>query len=192
MESTPIINKKTDTTTKRRIGPIGTAVRVAGGLGLIYLAGANGLSWDLEWYDPVIGLAVLPAIMLAVGLVARRQTTGPLRLTGPMWTCLHCAVIVALVANPYTGGGAALFYGATMLIAAWRGQPGCEITVIPNVILRRDDQVGCPTLALIAEVARRLYLSEGTVRNYLSSAIGKTGARNRIEALRLARDKGWI
>jgi two-component system, NarL family, response regulator DesR len=44
----------------------------------------------------------------------------------------------------------------------------------------------------IAEVARRLFLSEGTVRNYLSSAITKTGARNRIEALRLARDKGWI
>jgi two-component system, NarL family, response regulator DesR len=44
----------------------------------------------------------------------------------------------------------------------------------------------------VAEVARRLFLSEGTVRNYLSSAIGKTGARNRIEAVRLARDKGWI
>ena len=44
----------------------------------------------------------------------------------------------------------------------------------------------------IAEVARRIFLSEGTVRNYLSSAIGKTGARNRIEALRLAREKGWI
>ena len=44
----------------------------------------------------------------------------------------------------------------------------------------------------IAEVARRLFLSEGTVRNYLSSAISKTGARNRIEALRLARDNGWI
>lgn len=44
----------------------------------------------------------------------------------------------------------------------------------------------------VAEVAHRLFLSEGTVRNYLSSAIGKTGARNRIEALRLARDKGWI
>jgi two-component system, NarL family, response regulator DesR len=44
----------------------------------------------------------------------------------------------------------------------------------------------------IAEVARRLFLSEGTVRNYLSSAISKTGARNRIEALRLARDQGWI
>jgi two-component system, NarL family, response regulator DesR len=44
----------------------------------------------------------------------------------------------------------------------------------------------------VAEVARRLFLSEGTVRNYLSSAISKTGARNRIEALRLARDQGWI
>jgi hypothetical protein len=156
MESTRIIDKKTDTTVKRRIGPVGTAVRVAGGLGLTYLAGANGLSWDLEWYEPVIGLAVLPAIMLAVGLVARRRKSGPLRLTGPTWTCLNCVVIVALVANPYTGGGAALFYGATMLIAAWRGQPGCEITVIPNVLLRRDDQIGCPTLSLIDEAEARL------------------------------------
>ena len=145
MESTPIIEKKSRA---RRQGagsaPWAPPCGWPGGLGLIYLAGANGLSWDVEWYDPIIGLAVLPAIMLAVGLVARRHATGPLRLTGPMWTCLHCVVIVALVANPYTGGGAALFYGATMLIAAWRGQPGCEITVIPNVILRRDDQVGCP------------------------------------------------
>jgi hypothetical protein len=81
MESTPIIAKKTDTTTRRRIGPMGTAVRVAGGLGLLYLAGADGLSWDVRWYEPVIGLAVLPAIMLAVGLLARRHNAGPLRLT---------------------------------------------------------------------------------------------------------------
>jgi hypothetical protein len=160
MESTPIIDKKTDTTTERRIGPIGTAVRVAGGLGLVYLAGANGLLWDVQWYEPVIGLAVLPAITLSVVLVARRHTTGPLRLTGPTWTCLNCAVIVALVANPYTGGGAALFYGATMLIAAWRGQPGCEITVIPNVLLRRDDQIGCPTLSLVDEAEARLRRAE--------------------------------
>jgi hypothetical protein len=160
MESTPIIDEKTDTTTKRRIGPMGTAVRVAGGFSLIYLAGANGLSWGLEWYDPVIGLAVLPAVMLAVGLVARRHAIGSLHLTGPMWTCLHCVVIVALVVNPYTGGGAALFYGATMLIAAWRGQPGCEITVIPNVLLRRDDQVGCPPLSVIDEAEARLRRTE--------------------------------
>jgi hypothetical protein len=41
-------------------------------------------------------------------------------------------VIVALVANPFTGGAATLFYAATILAAAWRGQPGCEITVFPN------------------------------------------------------------
>jgi len=43
-----------------------------------------------------------------------------------------------------------------------------------------------------AEVARRLLLSEGTVRNYLSTAIQKTGARNRAEAVRVAREKGWL
>ena len=38
----------------------------------------------------------------------------------------------------------------------------------------------------------RLNLSHGTVRNYLSEAIGKLGASNRIEAHRLARQKGWL
>ncbi|WP_051951427.1 response regulator transcription factor [Actinacidiphila yeochonensis] len=43
-----------------------------------------------------------------------------------------------------------------------------------------------------AEIAGRLRLSEGTVRNYLSTAIQKTGARNRAEAARIAREKGWL
>ena len=38
----------------------------------------------------------------------------------------------------------------------------------------------------------RLHLSEGTVRNYLSTAIQKTGARNRVEAVRVAEEKGWL
>jgi two-component system response regulator DesR len=46
--------------------------------------------------------------------------------------------------------------------------------------------------ATVAEIARRLFLSEGTVRNYLSSAIGKTGARTRVEAARVAEEKGWL
>lgn len=41
-------------------------------------------------------------------------------------------------------------------------------------------------------VAAKLHLSESTVRNYLSSAIGKTGARNRMEAMREARQQGWL
>ncbi len=43
-----------------------------------------------------------------------------------------------------------------------------------------------------AEIARQLGLADGTVRNYLSLVIGKLGASNRIEAARLAREKGWL
>jgi two-component system response regulator DesR len=46
--------------------------------------------------------------------------------------------------------------------------------------------------ATVADIAGRLFLSEGTVRNYLSAAIGKTGARTRVEAARVAADKGWL
>ncbi len=42
------------------------------------------------------------------------------------------------------------------------------------------------------DIAERLHLSHGTVRNYLSEAIGKLGVNNRIEAHRLARQKGWL
>ena len=43
-----------------------------------------------------------------------------------------------------------------------------------------------------ADVSRSLFLSQGTVRNYLSSAIHKTGARTRAEAVVIARDNGWL
>ncbi|GAA4908269.1 response regulator transcription factor [Tessaracoccus lubricantis] len=46
--------------------------------------------------------------------------------------------------------------------------------------------------ASTAQIAQSVYLSEGTVRNYLSSTIGKLGARNRAEALRTATDNGWL
>ncbi|MEO7123833.1 MAG: response regulator transcription factor [Lacisediminihabitans sp.] len=44
----------------------------------------------------------------------------------------------------------------------------------------------------IADIARSLHLSEGTVRNYLSSAIGKTNARNRADAVTIAEENGWL
>jgi two-component system response regulator DesR len=46
--------------------------------------------------------------------------------------------------------------------------------------------------ATIADIASRLFLSESTVRNYLSSTIGKTHSRNRIEAAQIARHNGWL
>ena len=41
-------------------------------------------------------------------------------------------------------------------------------------------------------MAESLQLTEGTVRNYLSIAMAKLGASNRVEAARIARDKGWL
>ena len=46
--------------------------------------------------------------------------------------------------------------------------------------------------ASIADIALQLYLTEGTVRNHLSTAIQKLGAHNRMEAARLAEEKGWL
>jgi two-component system, NarL family, response regulator DesR len=55
----------------------------------------------------------------------------------------------------------------------------------------RDVLVATRDGASVSDIAGRLFLSEGTVRNYLSSAIAKTGSRNRVEALRAAEDRAW-
>nr|WP_206693944.1 DNA-binding response regulator [Microbacterium lacticum] len=44
----------------------------------------------------------------------------------------------------------------------------------------------------VVDAARALHLSEGTVRNHLSAAIGKTGGRNRADAARIADENGWL
>ncbi|MFC4534735.1 response regulator [Sphaerisporangium dianthi] len=56
----------------------------------------------------------------------------------------------------------------------------------------RDVLTAAADGSTIADISRRLHLSESTVRNYLSSAIGKTGTRNRIEAAAMARHNGWL
>jgi two-component system response regulator DesR len=63
-----------------------------------------------------------------------------------------------------------------------------------NPLTSREREVLSAALlgASIADIAERLYLSEGTVRNHLSVAMQKLGARNRMEAARLAEQKGWL
>ncbi len=131
--------------TQREIGPAGTGLRVTVALGLLYLAGcADARSWTVAWLDVALGLVALPALTVLLAVAANRRDIAPVRFTGPLGHALNCALIVALVANPYTSGAAALFYATTIFVAAWRGQPGCELTVVPNWLVRRDDQVGCP------------------------------------------------
>jgi two-component system response regulator DesR len=42
------------------------------------------------------------------------------------------------------------------------------------------------------EIAARLFLSAGTVRNYLTTVVTKLNARNRVDAIRIARESGWL
>ena len=62
----------------------------------------------------------------------------------------------------------------------------------PLTSRERDVLVAARDGATVADIARRLFLSEGTVRNYLSAAITKTNTRNRVEALRTAEANGWL
>lgn len=62
----------------------------------------------------------------------------------------------------------------------------------PLTARERDVLIATRDGATVAQAARRLFLSEGTVRNYLSSAITKTGTHNRTEAQRVATDRGWL
>ncbi|MGI8334935.1 response regulator transcription factor [Actinomadura scrupuli] len=64
----------------------------------------------------------------------------------------------------------------------------------PNPLSPRERDVLAASAdgSTIADIAGRLHLSEGTVRNYLSAAIQKVGARNRIEAVRSADAQGWL
>src|SRR5205814_450200 len=63
-----------------------------------------------------------------------------------------------------------------------------------NPLTNREREVLSASLsaASLADIATRLFLSEGTVRNHLSVAMHKLGARNRMEAALLAEQKGWL
>lgn len=64
----------------------------------------------------------------------------------------------------------------------------------PNPLTDREREVLAVALdgRSAADIAARVHLSPGTVRNHLSSAIGKTGTSNRVEAARRAQDLGWL
>lgn len=71
-----------------------------------------------------------------------------------------------------------------LAIATWADDPLTD----RELAVLREAAGGAPN----AEIAAGLHLAEGTVRNYLSTAMAKLGARNRTEATALARERGWL
>jgi two-component system response regulator DesR len=82
------------------------------------------------------------------------------------------------------GGGRAI--APELAMESWSGQQ--------DPLSERERQVLrlAGTGSTSIEIAKLMHLSEGTVRNYLSEAISKLNAKNRVEAFRLARDEGWL
>src|SRR6266542_4207623 len=117
---------------RRRIGLLGTLARlVVGGWMLARVIAAFHLD---EWYEPVLGLLVFPAILMLGQWLRLRYTSAPLRATGPVGFLVNMAILLALYLTPwyfpplaFTSDATLYFYGASMLLAAVRGYGGCEV-----------------------------------------------------------------
>ncbi|MEU6964192.1 response regulator transcription factor [Streptomyces chrestomyceticus] len=74
------------------------------------------------------------------------------------------------------------------------GLAAAALSAGPNPLTQRERDVLTASVdgATVGDIAGKLHLSQATVRNYLSGAIGKTGTRNRMEAARTARQNGWL
>ncbi|MFC5185051.1 response regulator transcription factor [Actinomadura harenae] len=96
---------------------------------------------------------------------------------------LRPADLVAAIRTVAAGGQAV---DPALAVAALRSPP--------NPLTRRETEV----LELVAtgaepiEIAERMFLTYGTVRNYLASVVAKLNARNRVDAVRIAREAGWL
>ena len=91
--------------------------------------------------------------------------------------------LAAAIRTVHAGGRA---IAPELALASWSGAQD-PLTERERQVLRLAGEG-----ASSADIARQIHLSEGTVRNYLSEAISKLNAGNRVEAYRLARDAGWL
>lgn len=144
----------------RRIGPIGTIARAVVGLAAIAFAIAQGVGgWDL-----VAGLVGLP--LLAGGLYwlvvaaygrgrAGQSVSTPTRTWAVSVAVLVLVIAVAIAityATPVDAGAIWLFFGASLLLGAARGDAGCEVLAVVNAFAGRRESTGCIAFAPIDSI----------------------------------------
>jgi hypothetical protein len=151
-------------TRTREIGPIGTVSRMALGLAALVLP---IVFEGLDWWDVLgwVGLTVLATAASRAVLGALGGYAGDGRRGLGAWsaaTCFLAALLlgasVAIGIGTPAEGDVVLwgFLGLSMLVAAVRGDAGCEVLAFPNALLRRRDRVGCVIFTPIdAAEARR-------------------------------------
>lgn len=146
----------------RAIGPAGTGARVIVGLLLLAIVLQGELTTrGINLASVAFGLAGIPAVVLALQWLRARRVSARLEATRPWHAALNMAVLAALYLTPwyagplaFTADAALYFYGASMLLAAWRGYAGCEVLAVSNWLLHRDDQIGCAVFAPVDYLER--------------------------------------
>jgi len=178
--------------TERDIEVVGQARNGEEALGLIATVKPDVVMTDIEM-PRMTGLELAAEIQrrklgVRVVIVTTFARAGYLRraldagVTGYLLKDSPSATLAGAVRRVHAGGRA---IDPELAGEAW-GEPD-PLTDRERQVLRFADE-GAST----ADIAGRLKLSEGTVRNYLSEAISKLGAANRTEASRIARMKGWL
>jgi hypothetical protein len=155
----------------REIGPIGTVSRiVAGILAITVPVALEGTTWwDLAGVIAA-GLVAAAAARL-ITTVFERGAPAALERRHAICSPAGCALIGVLYAATFALGSATPahgdvafwgFLGASMLLAAIRGDAGCEVLTVPNAITGRDDRIGCILFTPIdAAETRRRNVSRG-------------------------------
>ena len=146
----------------RLIGPIGTAARVAVGVAAIVLAGYRG---DVTWWDVLAAAAGFP-LVAAIALAALRGprtrffTAATARGGNARYVASVVVVAIAVgltFVTPADEPAVWLWIGASLLLAAARGDAGCEVLAVANLLTGRRESVGCILFTPIdaAETRRR-------------------------------------
>lgn len=144
------------------LGPMGVLARVAVGSAMVASVAEGHISGPFHPGPWVLGLVGFPLAVLAVHRWLSRQAPARLCATGITGQLVGVALFLAMYftwwyapALDVTSDAVLLFYGTSMLVAAARHDPSCEVLATSNWLLRRDDQIGCLLFAPLDSVERR-------------------------------------
>ncbi|SNR48685.1 response regulator transcription factor [Actinomadura mexicana] len=160
-----------------------TALRVRPDVAVIdiELPGLDGLSAAAELHERMPGCRTL--ILTGVGRPGNLRRARDAHVSGFMVKDSPAADLAGAIRTVAAGG---LVVDPQLAFAALEAS-GSPLTDRETEVLRLTAAGGEPP-----EIAAQIGLSYGTVRNYLASAVAKLSARNRVDAIRIATEAGWI
>src|SRR3954452_198520 len=130
---------------ERQVGPVGTASRIVVSAAAIVLAGSRG---DMTWWDAAAAIVGFPVVAFIVLRASRKwRASGARAWPGQIRYVESLAVLLIAVGltfvTPADEPAVWLWVGVSLLLAAARGDAGCEVAAVPNLLVGRRESVGC-------------------------------------------------